>query len=149
MAGMPLTEGSRLSAPHRISHVLGGFTWRPPSVEERQLAMGKVCGASVIILAGLCFYKLLIIQMLAILPPPKTKQEARQMEKQLGRLQSHQASRDDRAGTRPLRRQTQKERQGTPRAVSDFIRGRHGQLPREHREECLSVFLLQAKGNIP
>ena len=31
-----LAFGSR-----RIIHVLSGFTWRPPSVEERQFAMGK------------------------------------------------------------------------------------------------------------
>jgi hypothetical protein len=36
--------GSPVSS--RNSHVLSGFTWRPPSAEERQLAKGKTRGAS-------------------------------------------------------------------------------------------------------
>jgi hypothetical protein len=35
------TDGNFALASHRNSRVLNGFTWRPPSVEERQLAIGK------------------------------------------------------------------------------------------------------------
>ena len=36
-----VAEGKLASASYRNSHVLSGFTWRPPSAEERQLARGR------------------------------------------------------------------------------------------------------------
>ena len=39
-----VAEGKLASASYRNSHVLDGFTWRPPSAEERQLGIGKSSG---------------------------------------------------------------------------------------------------------
>jgi len=43
-------EGSGDSGSHRNSHVLSGFTWRPPSTEARQLVMGKFHQGPVLLL---------------------------------------------------------------------------------------------------
>jgi hypothetical protein len=58
--------------------VLSGFTWRPPSAEERQLAMGKSEGTGLCILPATLDIVLLKTRSTAILPVPTIKEAAMQ-----------------------------------------------------------------------
>src|SRR5579872_256037 len=79
-------SGKLALSSHRNSHLLCGFTSRPPATEKRELAMGKSPGPVII------FYhlKLLKQKMFPILPPPEHKRRCD--GKQLGGLQDDQTS---------------------------------------------------------